>query len=105
MSHAGANDTAFAGFHSKSFAVAASVARRCSVAVDGPNSKNLIHGENKSASAAGLDQAVTIACSRGARQNVRIGNGGNSPAKMIPLAEPAQQKLLMEDAHIITIDF
>jgi hypothetical protein len=48
---------------------------------------------------------VTVACSRGAMQNIRIGNGSNSPAKMIPLAEPVQQKLLIEDARIITVDF
>jgi spore coat protein U-like protein len=105
MSHAGANDTAFAGSNSKSFAVTANVTRRCSVAVDLPNSKNLIHGENKSAVAARLDQAVTIACSRGAMQNVRIGAGDNSAAKMIPLAESVKQILLLQDALIVTIDF
>jgi spore coat protein U-like protein len=105
MSHAGANDTAFAGVNSKSFTVTASVNRRCSVAVDLPNSKNLIHDENKSAVAARLDQALTITCSRGAIQNVRIGNGSNAEAKLIPLSESVKQKLLIEDARIITVDF
>jgi hypothetical protein len=105
MSHAGARDAAFAGANSKSFAVTASVNRRCSVAVDQPNSENLNRSENKSAVAARLDQAVTIACSRGEMQNVRIGNGSNAAAKIIPLAEPVQQKLPIEDAHIITVDF
>jgi hypothetical protein len=105
MSQTDATQTAFAASNSKSFAVTASVNRRCSVAVALANIENLDHGDNRSVAAARPDQAVTVACSRGAMQNIRIGNGGNSPAKMIPLAEPVQQKLLIEDAHIITVDF
>jgi len=105
MSQTDATQTAFAASNSKSFAVSASVNRRCSVAVDAPNSENLNRSENKSAVAARLDHAVTIACSRGALQNVRIGNGSNTEAKLIPLSESVKQKLLIEDAGMITVDF
>ena len=105
MSQTDATQTAFAASNSKSFAVSASVNRRCSVAVDLPDSENLNLSENKYGIAARLDQAVTIACSRGALQNVRIGNGSNAEAKLIPLSESVKQKLLIEDARIITIDF
>ena len=105
MSQTDATQTAFAAANSKSFAVSASVTRRCSIAVNAPNSANLNHRENKSGIAARVDQAVTIACSRGAMQNVRIGNGSNIEAKLIPLPELVKQKLLVEDGGMITVDF
>jgi spore coat protein U-like protein len=105
MNQTDATPTAFAASNAKSFAVSASVTRRCSVAVDLSNSENLNRGENKSGIAARLDQAVTIACSRGGIQNVRIGNGSNAEAKLIPLSESVKQKLLIEDARMITVDF
>lgn len=89
----------------KLFAVNVNVVRRCSIAVDLASDENLARGENRSSVSAKPDRAITIACSPGANQNVRIGDGSSTAPKTVPLADSAQQKLRLESAHIITVDF
>jgi hypothetical protein len=89
----------------KLFAVNVNVVRRCSIAVDLASDENLAQGGNRSTVSAKPDRAVTIACSRGASQNVRIGNGSGAPAPTIPLSDPVQRKLRIEGTHVITVDF
>ncbi|MSP41689.1 MAG: hypothetical protein EXR70_24660 [Deltaproteobacteria bacterium] len=89
----------------KLFAVNVNVVRRCSIAVDLASDEKLAQGENRRSVSAKLDRAVTIACSPGANQNVRIGDGSSAPAPTIPLGDPVQQKLRIEGTHVITVDF
>ncbi len=105
MSRTGTTAAAFADSNLKSFAVTAHVTQRGSIAADRPDCENLNRGENKSSITVRPDQTVTLACTRDAAQNIRIGNGSKAQAKLIRRFEPLKQKLSIEDARIITVDY